>query len=99
MMHSANIRPVFQGIYLDHNASTPLALKVRHVMHDLIEGDYGNSSSGHWASTGASNRLEESRRKAFGFTRHAPAITLLPARSSMTQSARRFGFSNASVPG
>ncbi|MEE9428991.1 MAG: cysteine desulfurase family protein [Paracoccaceae bacterium] len=67
MMHTIDIRPAKAGIYLDHNASTPLALKVRHVMHDVLEADYGNPSSGHWASIKAKDALEDARDRVAAF--------------------------------
>jgi cysteine desulfurase len=67
MIHTADIQAANTGIYLDHNASTPLALKVAHVMHDMIDADYGNPSSGHWASLGAKEKLENARGKVARF--------------------------------
>jgi cysteine desulfurase len=37
------------GIYLDYNASTPIAPEVQAAMLPLLETAYGNPSSGHWA--------------------------------------------------
>ena len=36
-------------IYLDYNASTPIAPEVTAVMRPLLETGFGNPSSGHWA--------------------------------------------------
>lgn len=49
------------GIYLDYNASTPIAPEVRAAMLPLLETAYGNPSSGHWASTPAKAALEHAR--------------------------------------
>jgi cysteine desulfurase len=48
-------------IYLDYNASTPIDPAVREVVRPLLEGAYGNPSSGHWASAGAKAALETAR--------------------------------------
>ena len=48
-------------IYLDYNASTPIDPAVAAAMRPLLESDYGNPSSGHWASTGAKAMLEAAR--------------------------------------
>lgn len=56
-----------KGIYLDHNASTPIAPEVRQIMHKLIDGDFGNPSSGHWASLGAKDKLEHARSQVAVF--------------------------------
>jgi cysteine desulfurase len=50
-----------QPIYLDFNASTPVAPEVAEMMRPLLEAHYGNPSSGHWASVPAKARLEEAR--------------------------------------
>jgi cysteine desulfurase len=44
-------------IYLDCNASTPIAPEVADVMRTLLDDAYGNPSSPHWAGAGASTRL------------------------------------------
>lgn len=50
-------------IYLDHNASTPIANEVHAAMRPYFESAYGNPSSGHWASIQAKEGLEEARRQ------------------------------------
>ena len=45
-------------IYLDYNASTPIDPEVVAVMRPLLETDYGNPSSGHWAAAPARAALE-----------------------------------------
>ena len=37
-------------IYLDYNASTPIAPEVRAAMLPYLEQHYGNPSSQHWAA-------------------------------------------------
>lgn len=54
-------------IYLDHNASTPMAPEVRAVMQRYLSTDFGNPSSGHWASVGAKNGLENARLQVADF--------------------------------
>jgi cysteine sulfinate desulfinase/cysteine desulfurase-like protein len=50
-------------IYLDFNASTPIDPSVAAAMRPLLEGGYGNPSSGHWASGPARSALEQARRQ------------------------------------
>ena len=50
-------------IYLDFNASTPLAPEVMAVMRSLLEEPYGNPSSGHWAGQPAREVVEKARRQ------------------------------------
>lgn len=54
-------------IYLDHNASTPMAGRVRIAMRPYFEAAYGNPSSGHWASLPAKAALEKARGKVANF--------------------------------
>lgn len=48
-------------IYLDYNASTPIAPEVRAAMLPLLDEAYGNPSSGHWAGTPAREHVERAR--------------------------------------
>jgi cysteine desulfurase len=48
-------------IYLDYNASTPVDPAVAAVMLPFLSADYGNPSSGHWASRPAKAALEHAR--------------------------------------
>ncbi len=50
-------------IYLDFNASTPVAPEVAAAMRPLLESHYGNPSSGHWAGQPAHAALEAARGK------------------------------------
>jgi cysteine desulfurase len=60
-------------IYLDFNASTPIDPAVAAAMRPLLEGGYGNPSSGHWASESARNALEHARRQVSTLLGCAPA--------------------------
>lgn len=48
-------------IYLDFNASTPIAPEVRAAMAPFLVSDYGNPSSAHWAGTPARRALDDAR--------------------------------------
>lgn len=48
-------------IYLDFNASTPIAPEVIAVMRSLLEEPFGNPSSGHWAGAPAREVVEKAR--------------------------------------
>lgn len=50
-------------IYLDYNASTPVAPPVAEAMRAALESGFGNPSSGHWAARQAKALLEESRTR------------------------------------
>jgi cysteine desulfurase len=48
-------------IYLDYNASTPIAPEVLAAMRPFLDGAYGNPSSGHWAGNPAREAVERAR--------------------------------------
>lgn len=50
-------------IYLDYNASTPVDEKVIDVMMPYFKRDFGNPSSGHWASGGAKTAIAKARKQ------------------------------------
>ena len=51
-------------IYLDYNASTPLAPSVAEKMREVMEDAYGNPSSPHWAGAPARAHVERARAEA-----------------------------------
>ena len=52
----------YQRIYLDFNASTPVAPEVIDAMRIVLEEPYGNPSSGHWAGSPAREALDKARK-------------------------------------
>lgn len=48
-------------IYLDYNASTPIAPEVAEAMRPFLSQHYGNPSSHHWAGAPAKQALEKAR--------------------------------------
>ncbi|MCH6256340.1 cysteine desulfurase [Puniceicoccaceae bacterium K14] len=48
-------------IYLDYNASTPIAAEVAAAMQPFINGNFGNPSSGHWASEFVKPAIDRAR--------------------------------------
>lgn len=48
-------------IYLDFNGSTPIAEEVQAAMAPYLQQDFGNPSSGHWASLRARDAIEKAR--------------------------------------
>lgn len=48
-------------IYLDHNASTPLAPEVAAAMYKAMRGAFGNPSTPHWAGAPAREIVESAR--------------------------------------
>ena len=58
---------------MDHNASTPLKLRVADVMRKFIDTEYGNPSSGHWAAIEAKSALETARIQVAQFLACSPS--------------------------
>ncbi len=50
-------------IYLDHNATTPLATEALVAMQPYLTEGYGNAASIHWAGTRAKEGLERARER------------------------------------
>lgn len=48
-------------IYMDHNATTPVAPEVLEAMLPYYQGEWGNASSVHWAGQAPRDAIEDSR--------------------------------------
>lgn len=59
-------------IYLDYNASTPIAPEVLAEMYPYLQGSYGNPSSSHWASVSTKEAILEARIKVAALLRCSP---------------------------
>ena len=59
-------------IYLDFNASTPIAPEVADAMRPLLSEHYGNPSSQHWAGVPAKAALERARTQVANLLACAP---------------------------
>ncbi|OGP79410.1 MAG: cysteine desulfurase NifS [Deltaproteobacteria bacterium RBG_16_64_85] len=58
--------PVSRHIYLDFNASTPIATEVVEAMRPFLTDHYGNPSSLHWAGVPAKDAVERARGQVSG---------------------------------
>jgi cysteine desulfurase len=59
-------------IYLDFNASTPIAPEVAKAMGPLLTDHYGNPSSRHWAGSPAKEAVERARAQVAGLLSCGP---------------------------
>jgi cysteine desulfurase len=59
-------------VYLDFNASTPLAAEVAEIMRKALEKGHGNPSSSHWAGVPARQMVEDARVSVAGLLGCAP---------------------------
>lgn len=55
-----------KAIYLDFNASTPLAPEVANTMEQALQGPFGNPSSDHWAGQPAREAVAKARSQVAG---------------------------------
>ena len=70
------------GIYLDHNASTPIAPGVAAAIRAATEGPFGNPSAAHWAGRPARERLEAARARLAALLGCAPYEIVLTSGGS-----------------
>src|SRR3972149_2034814 len=63
-------------IYLDFNASTPIAPEAVEAMRPFLTGHYGNPSSLHWAGAPAKEAVERARRQVAGILGCHPTVVV-----------------------
>jgi len=61
------------SVYLDYNASTPVAPEVAEAMQPFLRQGFGNPSSKHWASAGLQESLAAARRQVADLLGSTPA--------------------------
>jgi cysteine desulfurase len=71
-MSEATRRSSLKQIYLDYNASTPIAPEVLSEMQPYLTDCFGNPSSSHWASDKLHDAIEHSRAKVANLLGCAP---------------------------
>ena len=69
---SATAGPQIRQIYLDYNASTPIAPEVAALMREVMDSHFGNPSSLHWAGAPAREIVENARSKVADLLGCAP---------------------------
>jgi cysteine desulfurase len=62
-METTHREPSLSGIYLDYNASTPIAPEVAEVIKSYLADGFGNPSASHWASESLQESIDQSREK------------------------------------
>ncbi len=62
-----------QPIYLDFNASTPIAPEVAGAMTPFLSQHFGNPSSQHWAGIPAKEAVEHARQQVAGLLQCSPS--------------------------
>jgi cysteine desulfurase len=67
------MEPMQRKIYLDYNASTPIAPEAVEAMRPFLAEHYGNPSSNHWAGIPARVAVEEARKQVADLLGCGPA--------------------------
>jgi cysteine desulfurase len=70
--HAEERQAMQRRIYLDFNASTPLAPEVARAMERGLHEPFGNPSSGHWAGRPAGDAVEKARVQVSNLLRCNP---------------------------
>ena len=82
-------------IYLDHNASTPIAPSVREAMAPYLTEAYGNPSSGHWAGVPARAAVEGARAQVATLLGCAPSEVVFTSGGTEADNAALIGVFHA----
>jgi cysteine desulfurase len=79
-------------IYLDYNASTPLAPEVIDAMMPLLHDFYGNPSALHWAGVSVKELLQNAREQVAGLIGCTPGEIILTSGGSEANNLALKGF-------
>src|SRR5712692_5282338 len=82
---------MMRRIYLDHNATTPLAPEVFEAMRPYLLEDYGNASSIHWYGQRARAAVEEARVEVARLINADPAEIVFTSGGTEGDNAALFG--------
>lgn len=81
-----------QHIYLDYNASTPLAPEVIDAMMPLLHDFYGNPSALHWAGASVKELLQKARLQVAGLIGCSPGEIIFTSGGSEANNLGLKGF-------
>jgi len=82
-------------IYLDFNATTPIAPEVSEAMKPFLSNYFGNPSSGHWYGLQAKKSIEKSRRQVASLLGCAPDEIVFTSGGSESNNLAIKGFAFA----
>jgi len=83
-------------VYLDNNATTPLAPEVFGAMKPYLLEDYGNASSIHWFGQRAKNAVEKARQQIAKLLNARPGEVIFTSGGTEADNAAIFGIVRAS---
>src|SRR5262249_42083731 len=79
------------GIYLDHNATTPVLPAVWQAMRPFLSETYGNPASAHWAGRRARQALEDARERTAALLGADPEEVLFTSGATEANNLALFG--------
>jgi cysteine desulfurase len=82
-------------IYLDNNATTPLAPEVFEAMKPYLLEDFGNASSIHWFGQQAKNAVEKARQQVAKLLNARPGEVIFTSGGTEADNAAIFGIVQA----
>jgi cysteine desulfurase len=83
-------------VYLDNNATTPLAPEVFEAMKPYLLEDFGNASSIHWFGQQAKNAVENARQQVAKLINARPGEVIFTSGGTESDNAAIFGIVQAS---
>jgi cysteine desulfurase len=85
-------------VYLDNNATTPLAPEVFEAMKPYLLEDFGNASSIHWYGQRAKNAVEKARQQVAKLLNARPSEVIFTSGGTESDNASIFGIVQAARP-
>src|SRR5215472_5624565 len=85
-------------IYLDNNATTPVAPEVAEAMRPYLTEDFGNASSVHWFGQRAREAVERAREQVASLINAPPAEVVFTSGGTESDNAAVFGVIEGARP-
>ena len=86
---------IVRRVYLDNNATTPLAPEVFEAMKPYLLEDFGNASSIHWFGQRAKNAVEKARQQVARLLNARPSEVIFSSGGTESDNASIFGIVQA----
>jgi cysteine desulfurase len=86
---------MLKRVYLDNNATTPVAPEVFEAMKPYLVEDYGNASSIHWFGQRAKNAVEKARQQVAKLLNARPGEVIFTSGGTEADNAAIFGIVQA----
>jgi cysteine desulfurase len=94
-LSSEGKKATVRRVYLDNNATTPLAPEVFEAMKPYLLEDFGNASSIHWYGQRAKNAVEKARQQVAKLLNARPSEVIFTSGGTESDNASIFGIVQA----